>query len=766
VRIRRLGWLVPLILLALGGGLYTIYRARVAAQVANEPKKPDALPQGVSTKAERWAIAHDDKDGRRKYEVRAESYRALDAEGVFELTTVELDLFDAQDRTKFDRVRSAKAQFNPKEHTMFSEGEVVVTMGMKEGEEPSGKLLEIKGSGVRLDATTGKVTTDQAASFRFDRGEGKSVGAEYDPQMRELHLKSDVDLKWTAGVKPMQIQAGELTYKEAERRVLLGPWSRLIRDNLTMEASTADVRLENGVIRQVDALQAKGVDVLPNRRVEYGADELRLEFDEKGEIGHIAGAKNTRLSADSKAAYTLVRANRVDLVFVPVVNASNELRHANTNGATVVESRPKPQPGKETPATRLLKSEVVEVNLRPGGEDLKSIQTHTPGTMEFLPNGKGQRRRRVDGNRITIEYGLKNAIETFRVVTAATRSEPLDPKKDRPLLTWSKDLLAQFDAEGEMTKLEQWTDFRFEEGIRKGQADRAAIDQKTEIITLEGKARLLDDSGSTEGQRIVMNQKTEEFLAEGQVYSSRIPDKKKKEGSTILTGEEAMQARAMRMTSSQGNKLLRYSGSAVLWQGSDRVKADEIEIRRDEGRFLARGNVFSQFLDTSKEASNREPQNREPQNREAPNKEPQKGSAPVFTVMRAAELDYSDKDRIAVYRGGVQLERPGLKVGARELRAFFVDDGKGGNQLDRALADGQVAIDQEAKGRRRNGQSEHAEYYVEAERIVLEGGQPVVTDSAKGTTKGRKLTILSKEDRTIVEGESSAPAVTRLKKKS
>lgn len=747
---RRLRWVLPVVILAISAALIVAYQRGLAEQERTQPNKPAPIPEGLSAKANTWSISHDDSNGKKKYQVRAGSYHVLEQEGTFELMDVTLDLYDAKDQKKFDRVTSAKALFNPAEHVMFSEGEVEITMGVTEGEEPSGKLLSIKSSGVRLEANTGKVTTDKAASFKFDRGDGKAVGATYDPNARELHLRSEVELHWTATEKPMTVQAGELTYKEAESKVFLGPWSKLLRDKTTLEAANSEVKLDKGIIRELNALQAKGTEQQPKQRIEYAADELQVRFDDKGEVSQISGSKNARLMADSAAAITNVNSDRVELTFI-ATPAGSELRQAVTNGHSVVENRTKPVTGKETPPTRVLKTDVVELNMKPGGEEIKTILTHTPGTLEFLPNAKTQRKRRIAGDRMTMDYGAKNQLEQYRVVQAATRTEPLDPKKDAPLETWSKDLLAKFDPQGELTDLEQWNEFRFVEGTRKGKADKAYLQQKEQLITLQGQARVADETVSTEANMIVLNQQTEDFTAEGKVYSTRIPDKKKgdKPATGMLSGQESMQARANRMTSTQKNDLIRYIGDAVLWQGSDRIKADEVEIRRKDGQLKARGQVFSQFQDKAEESAAKNA-----------------GPSTTFTVVRAKEMDYNDKERIAIYRQDVQLERPGLKVKSKELRAFFVDDANGGSKVDRAVADGSVAIDQEAKGRRRLGNSEHAEYMIEQEKITLEGGTPTVVDSVKGTTKGRKLTLLSKEDRLIVEGEPTAPVVTRLKKAS
>ena len=46
-------------------------------------------------------------------------------------------------------------------------------------------------------------------------------------------------------------------------------------------------------------------------------------------------------------------------------------------------------------------------------------------------------------------------------------------------------------------------------------------------------------------------------------------------------------------------------------------------------------------------------------------------AAPVFTVVRAPDLVYTDETRLAHYQGGAAMVRPGLTVNGKELKAFL-----------------------------------------------------------------------------------------------
>jgi lipopolysaccharide export system protein LptA len=153
--------------------------------------------------------------------------------------------------------------------------------------------------------------------------------------------------------------------------------------------------------------------------------------------------------------------------------------------------------------------------------------------------------------------------------------------------------------------------------------------------------------------------------------------------------------------------------------------------------------------------------------------------APIFVVVKAATLVYTEQDRLAHYGGGVLLNRPGLQVKADDLRAFLTEskDGKttattadqdtGGEEsrIEKAYADGHVEIVQAATDRTRTGTGDHAEYYTIDERIIIRGGQPQMVDSKKGYTRGAELTYFVNDDRLLVTGSPKQRATSRLRRK-
>jgi len=453
-----------------------------------------------------------------------------------------------------------------------------------------------------------------------------------------------------------------------------------------------------------------------------------------------------------------VNSDRLDLDFTTSEKEST-LMSAVATGKSVAEATPIARPGAQTGDTRVLRSDVIRLGMRPGGKEIEKVETDGPGKLEFLPNRPDQPKRSMQGDRIWVAYGRDNRIQSVRSVNASTLTErPAKAPKTTPTLTHtqSKDILATFDPNtSELARLEQTTNFQYEEGDRRARGDKATLDQSKDLMTLDGSARFWDPTGSVNADRILLNQKTGDYTSEGHVSSSRQPDRKGA-SSAMLSNEEVMQASADRMISSNGNKQIRYEGNARAWQGANRVDADRIEIDRDRGVMEAHGKVVSQFADKSQAKT---------QEKGAKAKAP---ASPVFTKVTAPDLVYTEQTRVAYYQGGTFLERPGLKVNSKDLQAFL-KPADSDSTLDKAFAEGAVSIVSTTNvgniTRKRTGTSEHAEYYADEQKVILQKGQPLLVDTAKDTASGQKITMWINSDRLVVEGGENKQAQSTIRKK-
>ena len=766
---RWLIWIIPAAIVVIVAGVTVAFHLQKRELNREAPEKPPALSPELSSAAEDWSWVQTSAEGRTVCRISAKDARQIRDKNEVELTHVELRL-PSMHGDNYDLVHSARAVFNQSDRRLYSDGAVDITLAVPDTGPPKHKLVSIHSSGVTFDSNTGKATTDRPTTFEFENGDGKAGGASYDPNTRELDMTGNAELDWNPpgpNAKPMKIEAGQVIYRENLEGIWLFPWSRLTRGNTVVEAGETVIALQDRTIHHIEAKQAHGTDVYPNRKLQYAADHLAVDYDDTGEVQKITGDGHARLVSDSEGSQVTATGDRVDMDFVDD-NGQAVLAGTLVSGHAFLESRPQAHgrdAGRQLAETRILRSDTIQMKMRPGGRELASLDTQAPGDLEFLPNAPGQRHRTFTGENMHITYGPQNRIQSFTAVHCRTRSDPTPQEAARkrpPAITASQNMSAVFDLKtSQLTRMEQWGDFSYQAGDRRARAGRAILEQAENRITLDQHARLWDPSEDTAADHIVLDEKNGNLIAQGHVDSSRLPSQekngqgKKKSDSAMLSGDEPLQAVAGAMTSTNHNRLVKYDGGVVLWQGANRIQADHVEIDREKRCILADGHVITQSPESRKTADNGA--------RSGSAKPP--GNAPVvFTVVKAQHMVYTDADRLAHYSGGVVLHRGNLRMEAPELRAWLAEEGAE-SRLQKAFADGGAQIVQTGPVRARTGSAEHAEYYTDEEKIVLRGGHPEMTDSLRGSTRGAELTYYSKGDRLFVNGSEAQPAVSRLRRK-
>jgi lipopolysaccharide export system protein LptA len=770
---RSTRWLILVAIVLLLGGVAATYRLQKSVLHDQAPPKPQAMAPELSSAAQDWSWIETSEppESRTICRITAKDARQAKDSNHVELEQVELRMPSMHTDT-YNLVHSAHAEYNQTDKGMYSDGAVDITLAVPNEGQPKHTLVSIHSSGVKFDSGTGKAVTDRPASFKFENGDGKAVGASYDPSTRELFLNSQAELHWYPPgphAKPLKIEAGQVIYRENLAGIWLTPWARLTRENTIVEAGETAIALQDGSIHHVDAQKAHGTDAYPSRKLQYGADRLSVDYGDTGEVEKITGEGNARLVSESEGSQITATGDRVDLQFADY-NGESALTQALVSGHGFLESKPLATPGHDPAETRILRSEIIQMKMRPGGREIDGLVTHAPSQLEFLPNHAGQRHRNFVGERMWINFGPQNRIQSFTSVNCRTVSDPTPEelaKKGPVTTTASKNVSAVFDPKtSQLTRMEQWDDFSYESGDRKARADRGILEQVENRITLDKHARMWDSTGNTIADRIVLDEKSGNFTAEGHVNTSRLPDQsKKKSDSAMLSGDEPLQAVARAMSSANHNKLVKYDGDAVLWQGVNRIQADHVEIDRQKRSIIADGHVVTQSREENKPDAETSPA-------PVPAKPADPGIAsqaearatPIFTLVKAPHMVYTDEDRLAHYSGGVLLNRAGLQMKATELRSWLAEEGAD-NRLQKAFADGAVQIVQTGPIRTRTGTSEHAEYYTDEDKIVLRGGDPTMNDNVRGSTRGAELTYYSDDDRLLVKGSDGHPAISHIRKK-
>ena len=673
-----------ILIVALVGVTYTLRRS--AAHNRNLDLPPSLKPAEDGLALQGWKYTKDDPvTNRPVVRLTASSFRATNKPSAFELHGLELKLFNKKNAS-YTYIKADKAIFDERSEVMTSQGPVSIVMNVPVGKdaedkEELAKRVRVQTSGITYQTKTGTAETTEPASFLFPNGSGKSVGVDYDPNTRILHLKSQVVLDRDG----MHVETEDLVYNEIEEKIYLSPWSKLQRQSMNILAQKSVVTLADQRVHQIDAEKPIGTDDRKGRQVEYSADQMAAHFDEDGNMTEVLGDHNARVVSVQEHAKTVITGDRADLHFEQQNKSKNGqdsvdsyLQSVTAEGHAVAESSPVERAGVTPTETRILRSERIDLEMKPGGQAVQEIRTLTKAQLEFKPNRPEQVHRVLDASKMRIIYGEHSYVDTFMGWNVATRTDkpstPGQKKAPSPAYTWSDLMTAKFvPNSSNIDQIDQRGNFRYQEGARKASASRAILEQKINRITLIDHAKVSDDTGSTSGDLIVMNQETGDMDVTGKVFSVRMPDKSQKPGTSMLDRTQALQARADKMRSREENYHVFYDGNVVMWQGANRITADKIEINRDDETLHASGNVVSELLDNKKGPA----------------------ANPIYTTVKAPDLLYHDDTRLALYSGGVTLVRNTMTVTSKEIRAFLTpksDNNSGDSSLDHAFADGDFTV--------------------------------------------------------------------------
>ncbi len=425
------------------GVTYTLRRSKADRTPRDLPPILNASDSGLALQGWRWT-KDDPQTNRPIVRAYADSFRATSNPSALELHGLAFKQFNKKDDT-YTYIKAAKAHLDERSQVLTSEGPVSIVMNVpvdKDAEDKAelAKRVQVYTSGVTYNTKTLKAYTDQPATFVFPNGSGKSTGLEYDPTTKLLHLKSQVILDRNG----MHIEAGDLIYNEAEQKIYLSPWSKLQRQTLNIEAKNSVVTMFDdkeyrGKVQQIDSEFPKGTDNRKGRQVEYSADHMTAHFDSEGNMTEVVGSHNARVVSTQERAKTVITGDKADLHFAMETKPGKDkpdsfLQNVVAEGNAVAESSPVEQPGVVPTETRVLRSDTINLEMKPGGQEVQEINTPSKAQLEFKPNRPDQVHRVLDSSKLRIIYGDHSYVDTFIGSNVATRTDkpPTPGQKNRP----------------------------------------------------------------------------------------------------------------------------------------------------------------------------------------------------------------------------------------------------------------------------------------------------------------------------------------------
>ena len=728
----------------------------------------DRLPQrlgvDVQQSTQGFTFSRSEK-GHTLFTVHASKAVQYKQGGRAELRDVSIIVYGAR-ANRYDQIYGDNFEYDPQSGNITAQGEVHIDLeGNAEGPLSPDQAqpqelknpIHLKTSGLVFNQKSGLAETREAIEFRVPQAEGHAQGAIYDSRAGTLTLVSDVRVR-SAAPQEEDISARHGVISKAPNRVVLDQVS------LKRPATSFQTRQLTLFFREdntVERMKAEG-DVQAEARgrsnlnVTSPQAEVFLSGHNQVRTAVLSGGVAWDASGQNNMSG---RAGQLEMEF----SAGNQLQKVTTSQNASLTERPQGAAGSEPGQTVEVTASAIDF-LVPDGRRLEKAVTSGPAQV-VVSNAQaaGVERTVATAGQFVASFDAQNRL---RNVVGEPAVKVVDSPAGQPVRTsTSGRLQLELLPEGGIASLDQQGNLHYEEsaapGARPSQTGRSAwadsgrytpVDQK---LVLTGSPRIVDGGMTTTAQRLILDRRSGEALADGDVkttYSELRPAP----GGGMFAGSDPIHVTAPQMRAQQGSGTAVYSGGARLWQGANVVEAPVIEFDRDQRTVAARAEAGGPSASTAKRVSTIFVQ-----------RDQQGKATPIMVSARS--LTYSGTAREASFQGEVVAQGSEATITARQMDVYMQSNAQkqGGapspaaapSELERVVARGKVIIEQ---GQRR-ARGEVLTYVVDKGEFRLTGGTPSIFDAEHGQTTGDSLTFYSRDDRVVVESKGKSPTVTRTR---
>jgi lipopolysaccharide export system protein LptA len=288
--------------------------------------------------------------------------------------------------------------------------------------------------------------------------------------------------------------------------------------------------------------------------------------------------------------------------------------------------------------------------------------------------------------------------------------------------------------------------------VDRATAAKATYDGSTQRLTMSGSVEMQDSDGALWADRIAMEQKTGDAVAEGSVKASYRQGEK---GETLhVLADRADLRKASATAIFHGSA----SRPARLWQGGSQIEAPVLQFERKQGRLTARGDrgepaMAVRTVLVSAGAAN------EGKSAAAPKEDVLRKAAVVRIGSR--EMVYSEELHTAQFTGGVKVESADGVMRGQRATAYMQsvparkDATRAGGPglleggVERVAVQGAIEIEQAG----RSAIGDRLIYTASDGTFVLTGTEaqpPKVMDATRGTITGRELRFRQQDGSVVI----------------
>ncbi len=324
-----------------------------------------------------------------------------------------------------------------------------------------------------------------------------------------------------------------------------------------------------------------------------------------------------------------------------------------------------------------------------------------------------------------------------------------------------------FLPEGGIRSITQTGQLTYVDGTQKAWAQRGEYTTDDQMVVLNGAPRVVDGGMTTTAQIVRINRATGDATADGNVKSTYSELKPQPDGA-MLAASDPIHVTSRSMTAHRTSAIALYTGDARLWQNANIVEAPELQFDRDRRSLVAQAATQGATKSSGKGFV--------PQPVSTVLVQVDKTGKVTPVHITSARLTYTDLERRVFLDGGVTAKTIDSTVTSEQMTVFLLPQSQaksqsgqprgttGGGpglgmpgQVDRIIAETNVVVTQPA----RHATGSKLVYTAADDKFVLTGGPPSIFDAERGKITGDSLTFYRHDDRVLVEGRETAPAVTK-----
>jgi lipopolysaccharide export system protein LptA len=740
-RLRRWFAAGAIVLVLLVGGVYFYAKMRVRNALKQIPEK---IGVEIQQSATGFTISKSEQ-GRTWFKIEASKAVQFKQGGRARLHDVTVTIY-GRDSSRYDRISGADFDYDPQAGDVTAQGEVQIDLEANPGgtanpdQSAPNDLrnpIHLKTSGLVFNQKTGDASTKERVEFSLPQASGSAVGVRYLAGTGELMLESQVNiLTQSSGVTLNAIRA---TVMKAKHQIWLDhPHLTTAERQCQSDQATLFLRSDNRVGRVLAAGNIL-IQTDSDPAAKAQGDQLELLMGEKRE-GLRTAILSGNVTAEMSGAQPMrASAGRVVLDF----GGRNQVTKVHTEENVRLVQHQTSSDAAHPPQDLELTAAAVDFLLAGNGR-LDHAETSGAAQIAIHPAGSGDGQETlVTAGKFDAHFDESGRLSTVHGAPDARIVSKNPGQQDR--VSSSRMVDATFQTGRGIESLVQQGSVAYNDGDRRAWGERGRYTTADQILVLTGSPRVSDGGMTTTAQTMRLERTTGNAFADGDVKST-YSDLTPQPNGALLASSSPIHVTARSMTVHHAAATALYRGGARLWQDANIVEAPAIDFDRDHRSLVAQGTpaepVSTVLVQTDSHGN----------------------STPVSIT--CSRLTYADDERKVHFEGNVLAKQADITTTARQMDAFLQARGRAlGNRslsagkLDKIVATGDVVATQP----RRRAEGEHLVYVAEEDKFVLTGGSPSIFDAEQGKITGVSLTFFRHDDRVLVEGNSSSPAVTQTR---